>query len=298
MVHPNPANGGQSHLSRGASTLLTQRPATFSSVLRPIRARATSCDRWEWRRYTELLQRFLPMNTAGSGANRSKQDSADNSLNSRDMISAMSFDISNLHPRIRWLERSLQARVPLPDSGEPAAFSAVCPHDRTPCVALPAPIPTPKALKRMKKLLLWTKATVRKSNTLKIIAHLVRPQIYHKSYYAETVEPAARDSAASMAASIVEYFKPRTVTASNPKPIWPMFSSASSISGRTIAATNCCRGLGLPRASNSSTLPESFSRFTPLQRNQASTQRVPTHRSHSARVSYWENGGIWSREPE
>ena len=67
-------------------------------------------------------------------------------------------------------------------------------------------------------------------------------------------------------------------SSTSPKPIWPMFSSASSISGRTIAATNSCRGPGLPRASNSSAPPESFSRFTPLKRNQASTQRVPTHR--------------------
>lgn len=65
----------------------------------------------------------------------------------------------------------------------------------------------------MNKLLVSAKAIVRRSSALKIIAHVVRPHnwTYHKNYYAETVEPAARDSAASMASSIIERFKPRTV---------------------------------------------------------------------------------------
>src|SRR5262249_21647322 len=61
-----------------------------------------------------------------------------------------------------------------------------------------------------------------------------------------------------------------------------MFSSASSISGPTIASTSSFHGPGQPRASNSSAPPlESFSRFTPLTVNQAYPQRVPKHRSRS-----------------
>src|SRR5262249_32080953 len=60
-----------------------------------------------------------------------------------------------------------------------------------------------------------------------------------------------------------------------------MFSSASSISGLTIASTSSFHGPGQPRASNSSAPPlESLSRFTPLTVNQAYAQRVPKHRSH------------------
>src|SRR5437773_3996866 len=59
-----------------------------------------------------------------------------------------------------------------------------------------------------------------------------------------------------------------------------MFSSASSISGLTIASTSSFHGPGQPRASNSSAPPlESLSRFTPLTVNQAYAQRVPKHRS-------------------
>src|SRR5262249_31568531 len=53
-----------------------------------------------------------------------------------------------------------------------------------------------------------------------------------------------------------------------------MFSSASSISGPTIASTSSFHGPGQPRASNSSAPPlESLSRFTPLTVNQAYSQR-------------------------
>src|SRR5262249_52647820 len=59
-----------------------------------------------------------------------------------------------------------------------------------------------------------------------------------------------------------------------------MFSSASSISGLTIASTSSFHGPGQTRASNSSAPPlESLSRFTPLTVNQAYAQRVPKHRS-------------------
>src|SRR5262249_7672555 len=61
-----------------------------------------------------------------------------------------------------------------------------------------------------------------------------------------------------------------------------MFSSASSISGLTIASTSSFHGPGQPRASNSSAPPlESLSRFTPLTVNQAYAQRVPKHRSRN-----------------
>src|SRR5262249_54099394 len=54
----------------------------------------------------------------------------------------------------------------------------------------------------------------------------------------------------------------------------PMVSSASSISGPTIASTSSFHGPGQPRASNSSAPPlESLSRFTPLTVNQAYSQR-------------------------
>ena len=53
-----------------------------------------------------------------------------------------------------------------------------------------------------------------------------------------------------------------------------MFSSASSISGPTIASTSSFHGPGQPRARNSSAPPlESLSRFTPLTVNQAYSQR-------------------------
>src|SRR5215467_1493582 len=74
-------------------------------------------------------------------------------------------------------------------------------------------------------------------------------------------------------------------TKSSPKPILPMFSSASSISGLTIASTSSFHGPGQPRASNTSAPPlESLSRFTPLTVNQAYAQRVPKHRSPSPSI--------------
>src|SRR5262245_38153895 len=69
-----------------------------------------------------------------------------------------------------------------------------------------------------------------------------------------------------------------------------MFSSASSISGLTIASTSSFHGPGQPRARNSSAPPlESLSRFTPLTVNQAYAQRVPKHRSPMHQLSTWIN---------
>src|SRR6516225_6298780 len=79
-----------------------------------------------------------------------------------------------------------------------------------------------------------------------------------------------------------------------------MFSSASSISGLTIASTSSFHGPGQPRASNSSAPAlESLSRFTLLTVNQAYAQRVPQHRSPwiSASDVLLASGTKWSQKP-
>lgn len=59
----------------------------------------------------------------------------------------------------------------------------------------------------------WAKAVARKSRFVRLGAHLVRPynSIYHRDYFAQTVEGPAVQSAPVMASSILEQFHTRSV---------------------------------------------------------------------------------------
>ena len=65
----------------------------------------------------------------------------------------------------------------------------------------------------MNMLMRFAKTAVRNSRLLRLAAHVVRPYnaIYHRDYYAETVEEPACQSATVMAASMIDAFKPRTI---------------------------------------------------------------------------------------
>ena len=65
----------------------------------------------------------------------------------------------------------------------------------------------------MNMLMRVAKTAVRNSRLLRLAAHVVRPYnaIYHRDYYAETVEEPACQSATVMAASMIDAFKPRTI---------------------------------------------------------------------------------------
>ena len=65
----------------------------------------------------------------------------------------------------------------------------------------------------MNMLMQAARTAVRNSRFLRLAAHVVRPYdaIYHRNYYAETVEAPARESATVMAASMIDVFKPQTI---------------------------------------------------------------------------------------
>jgi SAM-dependent methyltransferase len=65
----------------------------------------------------------------------------------------------------------------------------------------------------MNMLMRAAKTVVRNSRFLRLAAHVVRPYdaIYHRNYYAETVEAPALQSARVMASSMIDAFKPQSI---------------------------------------------------------------------------------------